>query len=277
LITALHMVRFYAGRHRYRHRFWVIEHAINTSGRMRVAARHHPWHPRKLGTLYLYPPGTVYWEEYSGDRKARCEFAFVLFLGGEAAGLDSLIPPRVGYARFQDPDGLAAARLEEMVRIGQERGDAGIWQAQAALCGLIGLLHQSQPAEEGYRLIGHPVPVAPLSDLARETDAYFVAHLGGRILLADLAKHLKISVSSLSHRYHHETGETPMDRLLQLRLNQAKALLLSGQKLHAVVQATGFSDAPHLSRVFKRAEGVSPRQYLRAMAAPGQAARAPGR
>jgi transcriptional regulator GlxA family with amidase domain len=96
-------------------------------------------------------------------------------------------------------------------------------------------------------------------------------HLARPIALADLARHLHVSVSSISHRFHAETGETPMNRLMHLRLNQARAMLLSGQKLRAIVEATGFSDMAHLSRTFKRFEGVSPRAYLRTLAQAGTA------
>lgn len=267
LLSAMHMVRSYVGRHRYRNAAWVADYAINTVGRVRVVSRTRPWRPRQARTLHLYPPGTIYWEDYPAGGKALCDFAFVLFLGGEAAGLDKLIHPRAGYARFLDPEGLARTLFDEIVRIGKERGDDGFWQAQAALCRLIDLLRKSEPAEEDEtRLIGHPAPAAAPSDLVRETDAYLSQHLAGPVLLADLAKHLHVSVSTLSHGYRAETGGSPMSRLMQLRLNQAKVLLLGGQKLSSIVNATGFCDIAHLSRTFKQFEGVSPREYLRTLA-----------
>jgi AraC-like DNA-binding protein len=130
-------------------------------------------------------------------------------------------------------------------------------------------LRKSEPTEEDEtRLIGHPAPTT-VSAFVRETDAYLSRHLAGPVILADLAQHLHVSASTLSHRFHAETGETPMSRLMRLRLNQAKTLLLSGQKLSAIVEATGFSDMAHLSRTFKRAAGVSPREYLRVLARAG--------
>jgi AraC-like DNA-binding protein len=192
----------------------------------------------------------------------------VFFLGGEAAGLDPLIDPRAGYARFLDPEGIAGPILEKIARIGQERGDDGFWEAQAELCRLIDLLLKSEPAKDETRLIGHPAPTT-VSAFVRATDEYLSRHLAGPVILADLARHLHVSVSTLSHRFHAETGETPMSRLMRLRLNQAKTLLLSGQKLSAIVEVTGFSDMAHLSRTFKRAEGLSPREYRRALARVG--------
>lgn len=266
LLSAMHCDVFYAGRLRFRHPTWVVDYVINTSGRVRVASPARPWRARLPRTLHLYPPNTVYWEDYPGARKSLCDYQYAFFRGGEGAGLDRLIHPRAGYARFLDPEGLAEPLLEEMALIGRKSGDDGFWQAQAAFCRLIDLLLKSQPVEDETRLIGRPASVAPPSDLVRETDAYLSTHMADRILLADLAEHLHISVSALSHRYQAETGATPMTRLAQLRLKTAKTMLMGRQKLSTIVEVAGFSDAAHLSRTFKRAEGVSPREYLRARA-----------
>jgi len=267
LISAMHMVRPYAGRHRYQHPVWVMDYAVNTAGRFRMASRSRPWRPRLPRTLHLYQPGTIYWEDYPKGGKTLSNFTFVFFQGGEAAGLNKLIDPRAGYARFLDPEGLTELLFEDIVSIGQKRGNDGFWQAQAVLCRLIDLLHRSEPTEDDEtRRIGHPSPAALPSHLVRETDEYLYQHLAEPVRLADLARHMSISVSTLSHRYHAETGETPMTRLTRLRFERVRILLLSGRKLSAIAAATGFSDMPHLSRTFKRFEGVSPREYIRALA-----------
>jgi AraC-like DNA-binding protein len=259
---AMHETRLFTGLHHFRHPQWVVDYALNTAGHVRVASRSRPWRPRLPRTLHLYPPNTVFWEDYPKGRQTLCDYSYVFFRGGEAAGLGRLIAPHAGYARFLDPDGLAGSLLEEIVRIGQQSGDEGFWQAQAAFCRLIDLLRKSAPTEEAEtRLIGHPVPAASPSDLVRKTDAYLSQHLAGPVVRADLAKHMNVSISTLSHRYHAETGETPMTRLMRLRMDRAKMLLLGGQKLAAIAEATGFYDAAHLATTFKHVVGVSPRAY----------------
>ncbi len=262
LITAMRMTQQLTGLHHFHHSPWVVDYAANTAGRVRVASRSRPWRPRLPKTLHLYPPGTTYWEDYPKGRKTLSDFSFVFFRGGEAAGLDRLIAPRAGYARFLDPEGLAGPLIEESARVGQQRGDAGFWQAQAAFCRLIALLHESTPtAEAETRLLGQPAPAASPSDLVRKTDAYLSQHLAGPVGRADLAKHVNVSISTFSHRYHAETGETPMTRLMRLRMDRAKMLLLGGHKLDAIAEATGFYNAAHLATTFKSVEGVSPRAY----------------
>ncbi len=262
LITAMRMTQQLTGLHRSRHPQWVVDYVANTAGRIRVASRASPWRPRLPKALYLYLPGTPYWEDYPKGRKTLCDFSFVFFRGGEAAGLDRLIAPGTGYACFLDPGGLAGPLIEELARIGQQRGDDGFWQAQAAFYQLIDLLRKSAPtAEAETRLIGRSAPAAAPSDLVRKTDAYLSQHLADPVGRADLAKHMNISISTLSHRYHADTGETPMTRLMRLRMDRAKMLLLGGQKLAAIASATGFYDAAHLAATFKRVEGLSPHAY----------------
>ena len=52
-----------------------------------------------------------------------------------------------------------------------------------------------------------------------------------------------------------------MTRLMRMRLDRVKMLLLGGQKLATIAEATGFYNAAHLATTFKRFEGVSPRAY----------------
>ena len=262
LISAMHITSLFTGLYHIRYPHWVADYVLNTAGRVRVASRSRPWRQRLPRTLHLYPPGTVYWEDYTKGVKSLCDFSSVFFQNGGAAGLDRLIAPRAGYARFLDPEGLAGPLIEEIARIGQQSGDDGFWQAQAAFCRLIDLLRRSAPTEEAEtRRIGHPAPAASPSDLVRKTDAYLSEHLAGPVGRAALAKHVNVSLSTLSHRYQAETGETPMTRLRQMRMERIKMLLLAGHKLAAIAEDTGFDTIAHLSATFKRVEGVSPRAY----------------
>jgi len=90
------------------------------------------------------------------------------------------------------------------------------------------------------------------------------------VRLADLARALHLSPSSLSHRYRTAAGESPMQSLKRLRILRAKVLLLKGHSLADVAEQLGFYDQVHLSVTFKKSEGVSPRAFLN-----GQAGAAP--
>ena len=228
--------------------------------RYRVGSRASPWRVWQAHTLRLIPPGVTYWE-LCRIRKGQplSEVAFVNFLGGKEAGLDKLIQPHAGYALFLDP--------AEMARLGHELGEEGFWPTQSLFCALLGWLLKSEPVEGEIRRIGHSAPAkaTAASDFVQAANAYMEEHLGKPVQLAEMAKHLRVSVSALSHRYRKQMGVAPMAHLQHLRIRHAKTMLLAGHKLRTVAQALHFSDSCHLSRTCKQVEGASPRDFLAAM------------
>ena len=251
--------------HCWKHRAWTLIYTFNTATRWRIGSTASPWRTRLANTLLLIPPGVPYWEDILPDMHDPSEMAWVKFVGGDTA-VRGLIPPGRRYARFLDPERLAGGLLKEIVTIYHERGQRGFWRAQSAFCLLLSRLQESEPVdgdEEATRRIGAPSAAAPPTGLVQRVNAYLPQCIAGPLKLADLARHLNVSVSLLSHRYREKTGETPRRHLLRLRLDQAKTMLVTGYALKEIADATGFANAFHLSRTFKRLEGLSPRDYLR--------------
>ena len=255
-------------RNRWTHDSWTLDYAFNTVERYRVASHTRPWHVWQAHTLRLIPPGVTYWELCRpGVGKPLSDVAFVNFLGGEAVGLDKLVPPRARYALFLDPEEIAGPLLAEMARIGRDLGESGYWQTQSVFCTLLDWLLKSEPVTGEIRRIGHHAPAGKpaQSDFVQAANAYLEQHLGEPVELTQLAQHLHVSSSSLSHRYREQTGVSPMAHFQHLRIRQAKAMLLAGHKLGSVAQALQFSDICHLSRAFKQIEGATPRNFLAGM------------
>ncbi|HOX07753.1 MAG TPA: AraC family transcriptional regulator [Planctomycetota bacterium] len=247
------------------HPCWVLDYCFEPAGICRVGRPARAWKERPARVGHLYPPGCPYWEDTRSVRR-RLHGAYITFLGGEAAGLGALVANRCGYARILDPEDLLGARLRQTAEAGQAGGEAGFWPAQAGLYALIGLLLGAErTGEEVWRLGGAAgAPAEP--SLGMSVRAYLEEHLTEPVALAEIAEHLGVSVSSLSHRYKTETGETPMAARSRLALNAARALLLKGAALKQIAAETGFCDVYHLSKAFKRAEGLSPRAWLKSLA-----------
>ena len=62
--------------------------------------------------------------------------------------------------------------------------------------------------------------------------------------------------------FSQEMGRTFTEYLTELRMNKAKELL-STKKLHTaeVAQAIGYKDAHYFSFVFRKTQGMSPKEY----------------
>ena len=248
-------------RCRFEHPFWVLEYAWNATQRFRVGTISAPWHDRPRNSLLILPYETVYWEEYARNQPPAV-VAYAKFAWGDEAGLDEMIHPRKRYGLFLDPDGVTGALLEEMARIGHDSGERGFWRAYSAFSMLIARLRESEPVQAGVRRIAPSSPAPAPSAFVQAVDQYLAQNIARLITLADMARALNVSVSLLTHRFRREAGEPPRDRLLRLRLRQAKILIAAGQPLKVVAEATGFYDAFHLSHTFKQAEGLSPREFL---------------
>jgi transcriptional regulator GlxA family with amidase domain len=66
------------------------------------------------------------------------------------------------------------------------------------------------------------------------------------------------------------TGTSPMEYLRRVRVRRAGVLLRSGLGLADVAARTGFCDAAHLARVFRRVTGESPGAWRRGAGASGR-------
>ena len=80
--------------------------------------------------------------------------------------------------------------------------------------------------------------------------------------LAELGRQVGMSKYRLSHRFREVLGVTFRDYLLRVRLERAKALLVSGEvSITEVAQNVGFGDLARFDKVFKRYTGMSPSAY----------------
>ena len=89
-----------------------------------------------------------------------------------------------------------------------------------------------------------------------------------RLTLAELAGTAHLHPVYFSTLFKRVTGLPPLHYLARYRLERARDLLLATDRsLEEIAHLTGFCDAAHLIRVFRRHEGVSPGRYRRALAA----------
>ncbi len=71
-----------------------------------------------------------------------------------------------------------------------------------------------------------------------------------------------MSRSAFSHHFRNSTGMTPALFATRVRLEEAlNRLLHSDQKLESIAEMTGFGDATHFCKVFRRHYYVSPGEY----------------
>lgn len=238
---------------------WILDYARADCGLVRVGSSRKPWLPRKARTAHLYPPGTPYWEDTS-EVQGRVHAAYVLFTGDGKAGLRRLLGPSRFFAAIDDPTGRLDVLLYNMALAGNMVGEQGFWRAQALLATLFDMLGGVVPRPDGTFLLS-PEDVAAPRSLAEDVRRYFLNHLGEKITVDEVAEHLGISSSNLSHHFAQETGKSVMAGLMELRIEVAKSLLLRGQKMFTIARQTSFCDGFHFSKAFKKHCGLTPSAF----------------
>lgn len=105
-----------------------------------------------------------------------------------------------------------------------------------------------------------PKSVAGLSTLQlRDAISFLDARMPTRVDLATLAELAGLSQSHYTRAFKASTGLAPYQWQLQARIERAKVLLLETRlSLDDVAEATGFADAVHFGRTFRKLVGATP-------------------
>jgi AraC family transcriptional regulator len=97
--------------------------------------------------------------------------------------------------------------------------------------------------------------------LARLRD-FVMAHLTERILVADLARQAGLPPNRFAWAYKEQTGRSPHQFVLAVRLEHAGDLLRHSKlSLAEVAHACGFASQQHLTNTMHRRLGLTPRRY----------------
>ena len=99
-------------------------------------------------------------------------------------------------------------------------------------------------------------------DLISNTILFMRSKLAEKLTLEDLALMNKLSASHFSLLFKKETGMSPLDYFIHLKLQQACLLLLTSEiKVKRIASDLGYDDPYYFSRLFKKHIKISPLQY----------------
>ncbi len=187
-----------------------------------------------------------------------------------------------------DPQEIAAIVQEAKIAIDSEQPVRGAFIGQTddalqeSLYQLVRLL-QAPPAEAAflavglkreiiYRMLNGPYGRQLYQNVVLDQQdrgiskaiAWLKEHYDQQIKVEDLAQATNMSVSGLHHRFKAVTNIGPMQYQKQLRLQQARALLLNGE-VDATTAAykVGYESASQFSREYRRLFGAPPMQDIK--------------
>lgn len=242
---------------------WMMEFCSADAGEIHLLGPGLPARRlRRAGTVHIYAPGCLLREDTRGAVIPFRETC-LKFDGGENCVLERLFRPGTRYCLVTDRRGVLGALMSEAVEHCLSRGESAFWLAQSIFCRCLDLLtcFAVRTDADTWEIEAEP---SPDRLFVQASEAFMRRNVSARLRNADIAAFLGISESGFSHRFRRLAGVSPGARLLEIRLETARNLLLKGEKLKTIAAATGFSDEFHLSRSFRRQTGLSPRDFRRA-------------
>lgn len=82
-----------------------------------------------------------------------------------------------------------------------------------------------------------------------------------RVDIRRLAEELGMTEFQLIRAFRRQRGTTPYEHLVRFRVDMARKLLAEGAAIADAALSCGFSDQSHLTRIFKRYVGLTPRAF----------------
>ncbi|MDG0791304.1 AraC family transcriptional regulator [Cohnella ginsengisoli] len=145
-----------------------------------------------------------------------------------------------------------AALVKRMLLLDVEKM---VWLVQHTLRAYEGKLKnkQSSTLPPGYELN---------KDVIHTLALYLESNYKRKITLRDLSAISNFQSTYLIKRFKEETGYTPIEYLLELRMEAAKTYLsFTSMPIQTVAAESGFSNIHHFSGEFKRKTGLSPSDW----------------
>jgi AraC-like DNA-binding protein len=231
------------------HSVWLLE--LITAGRLELSFQNGPWLSLPAGTGVLCAPLTTYREKIP-PRSRACHSIGLLF-------------EMELWPRFEAPYFLVCDDEKLLLDFAEKTlHHSGLSAADdlLAAAAFLSLLAHLLRAEAQSQTLSVSREDSGAGDMIADTHRFMRAHLAQTISLQQLASHVGLSVSGFAHAYKRSTGVSPMTKLRQMRIETAKFYLLRERSsLSQIARETGFADAFHLSRAFKRTTGTSPRRF----------------
>jgi AraC-like DNA-binding protein len=237
-------------------------------------------HSHPTWTIAVVEAGAAQFSVETSQERADAGELFVLEPDAVHTGMAAVPEGWTYKVLYLDPDlvgrwaegDAAAPRTARWIVFRDKALRDGLARAHAAFAaGQTGLSLEVPVAEAVAGLRPHlrPFPGARRTDrpehaAVRRAVAVLRERWNERVGLEELSAAAGLSRFELVRRFRGQVGLPPHAFQVDLRIAAARGLLRSGRPAVDVAMSCGFADQPHLTRVFKRAVGVTPAEYARA-------------
>ena len=235
---------------------WALEYHSKDAGLVELEAEAGRCRRRRSNSVHIYAPGCNYREDTRTADLPLEENYFVLS-DAEKCGFERFIDSRLRFAVLRDPAGRVGELMRKAGELCESNGERVFWYVQSIFMEIVQILMAARQTGPGEW------DIDPVDEVyfAGEVEAYLRKNIANNVKISEIASYMKVSESSLNHRFKQDTGFSPIARLIEIRMDFAKSLLLKGEKLVNIAEMTGFYDEYHLSKTFKKQTGMTPREF----------------
>lgn len=188
-------------------------------------------------------PWTAYWVHFQGTQAE--EFADTLCYSQK--------PPIRCFTQFQE----IVACMEQLCHYMNELHTyTSMLAGGGVLSHLLAVVNMQSSAQQ------HHLPTQEES--LHKTVEFMHLNIDQHLTIKELAAIAGMSIGYYGTLFRERYGSTPIDYFNQLKIQSACELLTSNKMtVNEVSEQLGFSRPTYFSRLFKKTEGVSPRDYLK--------------
>ncbi len=236
------------------HDYYLVHTVLRGNGEFSLDGKHYIC---GAGDTFIIFPGALH--QYAAAAREPWEYVWVAFQGHRCEPLLQqlgLTPERPVVRGSATRKTLALYR-----RLRLSLQDAA-YPALADLesAGLLRLLLRELALAEPERLPAQTAGTAA-KRLVEQAMRWLELQYAQPISIEQLAKSLGYHRTHLSKMFKDAIGLSPMQFLMQIRLERAKSLLRSQWSVEQVASSVGFADALYFSKQFRKRFGMSPSEF----------------